>query len=423
MVSIDFTNSTTRSRWRKFFVLFRAILNEKHYRVLLAAFTFFILGNTRGSVGWIADVAGVSRSTISIGRKELESNDPHIRSNRVRRKGGGRKPVEETQPGIEKAVEEMLMASSYGNPQDTKARIYSTLSVEKIKNRLEKLSAPFRASAATILRLVKKASFTQQQNRKALQCGKPHANRDAQFQRIDAVKEAAEFRVNPLISIDAKAKEFLDRLFKKGKQWRKKGDPEEVQDHDFPKQKVTPYGVYDLIQNNGFVNLGISCDTAQFAVESIRRWWHKVGKGVYPYAKRLIILCDGGGSNSNTARLWKYELARLAEEIGLPIEVHHYPPGCSKHNPVEHRFFNIISMNWAGKPFEDVVTVLKYIISTKTRTGLRTKAQLDQNTYEKGIKVSDEQYGRIRMIREASMGEWNYVVYGFHSSGNEAYAS
>ena len=230
---------------------------------------------------------------------------------------------------------------------------------------------------------------------------------------------------NPVISVDAKAKVFFNNLLQKGRPWRQKGDPVKVLDHDYPEKgkKGTPMGVYDLINNRGFVNFGLSHDTAEFAVESIRQWWLRFGRQMFPDAEYLTILCDGGGSNGYRLRLWKYELAKLADAIGLPILVHHYPPGCSKFNPIEHRMFNIISMNWAGQPFTDAETVIRYIEASATSTGLSIGARLDEKIYPKGIRVSDAQFDAINMIVDENLGTWNYLILGLSRAASNAEAA
>ena len=414
-MNIDRDNCNTQKATASLFSFLKKLLSEKHYRLVLGAFVVYVLNCSRGSVSWLSRVTGASRDMIQRGRDEILQDDPHVFSPRTRRPGGGRKAVEELQPELEQAVKAVVECESYGMPQDKKGRLYCALSLKKIVNALHSLSDKFKACPRTVLRLIRKLGYSKQQNKKALQCGKPHKDRNTQMEKIAASREVIEEQPhNPVISVDAKAKVFFNNLLQKGRQWRQKGDPVKVLDHDYPEKgkKGTPMGVYDLINNRGFVNFGLSHDTAEFAVESIRQWWLRFGRQMFPDAEYLTILCDGGGSNGYRLRLWKYELAKLADEIGLPILVHHYPPGCSKFNPIEHRMFNIISMNWAGQPFTDAETVIRYIEASTTSTGLSIGARLDEKIYPKGIKVSDEQFDAINMIVDENLGTWNYLILG-----------
>lgn len=415
---IDLDNSNTRKALALFFSLFKLVLNEKHYRLLLGGFVVHVLGNVRGAIKWLSELTGTNRDTISAGKKEILRDDPHVYDSRVRRAGAGRKLTEVNQPDIVPALHDTLAHSIYGNPQDEKGRIYSSLSLQKIVDILRRTVARFRACPETIRRIMIKLGYSKQQNKKALQCGKPHEGRDEQMRNIQETRKLAKRKENshnPVISVDAKAKVFLNNLWQSGKQWLLAKNPIRVKDHDYPEtgKKATPYGIYDIINNIGFVNLGLSNDTAVFAVESIRQWWKQLGSKMYPNAEYLTILCDGGGSNGYRLRLWKYELAKLVHEIGLPILVQHYPSGCSKFNPVEHRMFNIMSMNWAGQPFTDANTVLEYIRSTTTTTGLSIEARLDTTEYKKGIRVPDKVMERIIIEKTDSLGFWNYLILGF----------
>lgn len=282
------------------------------------------------------------------------------------------------------------------------------------------------ACRQTILRLVCKLGFTKQINKKILQIGKPHPDSDKQMQIVTDIKQGcAQTGINPVISVDAKAKIPLAPQMQKGREWRMAGDARKVEDHDFVPagSKATPFGIFDIFRNLGFVNVGTSSDTAGFAVESLRRWWDAMGKLMYPHTDRIIILCDGGGSNGWRIRLWKHQLAMLADEIGLPIEVHHYPPGKSRFNPIEHRLFNHISMNWAGQPMTDTETILRFIESTTTAAGLKVTAMLDDNTYETGLRISDDEMNRINLVRSQHLGSWNYTIHGFKVTASDAPAA
>lgn len=416
---IDLDDPTTKQSFKLFFELAEKIFDEKRYRLLLGLFCVFIFAY-RGSITWLHKLTGASPARIRAGRNEIRDRDPNIFDKGIRRKGAGRKPVEEQIPGIRDDIDDILRRSSYGNPQNEKERIYSTVSLRKIAKMLE--DAGKKICHRTVLRIVRSLGFSKQMNRKAYQVGKPHENRNEQFEIIAKVRATAEsFLLNPLLSLDAKAKVFFNKLWMKGKVWRFRHDPMKSMDHDYPdkNRKATPYGIYDVLRNHGYVSLGVSHDTAQFAVETLRRWWHRIGRTAYECAEKLIILCDGGGSNGSSLKLWKYELACMAEEIGLPIEVHHYPPGCSKHNLIEHRMFNIISKNWAGQAFSDLFTVLQYIRSATTEKGLTIDADYDLHEYETGIKIDAETFASIDLIPGERLGNWNYTIRGFKRTAQE----
>ena len=418
---IDLNNPAVQSGLAQLFSLMKSILSEKHFRLLLGAFAIWF---GKGSMTFLSSVSQASRQRISRGKREIETDDPIIHSCRTRRPAGGRKTKEHDAPGLENKIIDLLQRSSYGSPDDPKCRIYSTMTLLKMQTAL--ISAGIRACRQIILRLVRRLGFTKQINKKPLQIGKPHPDTDKQMHLVTDIKqEYAQAGGNPVISIDAKAKVALAPQMQKGREWRKAGDPRKVEDHDFVPagQKATPFGIYDILSNLGFVNVGTSSDTAIFAVESLRRWWYAMGKQLYPKANRIIILCDGGGSNGWRLRLWKYQLAILAGEIGLPIEVHHYPPGKSRFNAVEHRLFNHISMNWAGQPMTDVQTVLRFIQSTTTASGLKVTAVLDENQYETGLKIPDDEMNRINLVRSQFLGSWNYTIHGFRDIASTAHAA
>ena len=254
--------------------------------------------------------------------------------------------------------------------------------------------------------------YSLQGNRKTLE-GTDHPDRNAQFEFINALAEEAMHNGQPVISVDTKKKELVGQYKNGGKEWRPQGEPEQVNVHDFVNKELgraNPYGVYDLANNTGWVSVGTDHDTASFAVSTIRRWWFAMGEDLYPDARELMIMADGGGSNGSRVRLWKLELQKLADELGIPIRVSHFPPGTSKWNKIEHRLFSYISMNWRGKPLVSHETIVNLIAATTTRKGLKVRAELDSNLYQKGIKISDEEFAAIRISRDEFHGEWNYSI-------------
>jgi hypothetical protein len=264
----------------------------------------------------------------------------------------------------------------------------------------------------TVARLLKMAGYSLQSNRKTRE-GSSHRDRDAQFEYISRQVLACQKEFQPVVSIDTKKKELVGEFYNAGREWRPKGNPVEVKVHDFPDKnlgKAIPYGVYDLLNNEGWVSVGIDHDTAEFAAASIRRWWQTMGAQRFPHASKLLITADGGGSNSSRNRLWKVVLQALADELDLALQVCHFPPGTSKWNKIEHRLFCFITKNWRGRPLTTYRTVVNLIASTTTKTGLRVKAALDENNYQTGIAVSDEQLARVNITRAGFHGEWNYTI-------------
>ena len=260
--------------------------------------------------------------------------------------------------------------------------------------------------------MLEELGYSLQGNRKTLEGG-AHPDRNAQFEQINQAVETRLFEGEPVISVDTKKKELIGPFKNNGQDWRPEGQPESVRVHDFvdPENgRANPYGVYDLGANAGWVNVGTDHDTASFAVQSIRRWWEVMGKPAYPRATTLLITADGGGSNGSRVRLWKLELQQLADETGLTITVRHFPPGTSKWNKIEHRLFSYISMNWRGRPLISHEVLIQLIVGTRTRGGLAVQAELDKGTYPKGIKVTDEEFSRIRLVRDEFHGEWNYSI-------------
>lgn len=379
-------------------------LNEKSRRIW-AATEARALG--RGGKSLVNRATGISRPTIDRGIKELKDKE-FIKLNNQRNKGGGRKKLTEKHPDLLKALDGLVDPTSRGDPMSSLK--WTSKSTRKLaaQLKLQKYDVEYR----TVGTLLNSMDYSLQGNRKAKE-GNSHPDRDAQFIHInDAIKELHKKR-QPTISVDTKKKENIGEFKNNGKEYCKKGNPMLVNSHDFPDArlgKVAPYGVYDLGKNKGWVSVGISGDTAAFAVNTIRTWWYKMGKKLYENASELFITADCGGSNGNRLRLWKTELQKFANETGLIICVAHFPPGTSKWNKIEHRMFSYISINWRGKPLITRETVVNLIGNTTTETGLEIQSVLDENQYELGRKVSDEELNAVNIERSTFHPEWNYKI-------------
>jgi len=362
-----------------------------------------------GGATVIHEVTGVSLNTITAGKKDLGRRS-EIGAGRVRKVGGGPKWLEEKHPDIQKQVRGIVDDSTYGTPE--KALSWTTESLRSIQNTLA-VKYGVNASHVTVGAILEGLGYSKQANQKMPQAGIPHPDRDAQFEFINEKAKGYMAAGEPVISVDTKKKENIGNFKNPGREYRRSKDPRKVLDHDFPLKelgKIAPYGVYNLNHNIGFVNVGTSHDTAEFAAESISRWWGAVGKRTFPNAGRLLITCDCGGSNGNRRRLWKYQLSQLAKRIGIEIHVSHFPPGTSKWNKVEHRLFCYISKNWQGKPLIDVETAIELIGSTTTKAGLKVICQRDDNVYELAAAVSDEDFDSINMEEIAPFESWNYII-------------
>jgi hypothetical protein len=364
------------------------------------------------SIGWggvtaVAKATGISDRTIRTGIAEIKANAP-LEPGRQRRPGGGRKSREAEQPGLEVALDKLIEPATRGDPRSPlRWTIKSTRTLAR-----ELKQQGFTAGSTKIAEMLKAKGYSLQSNRKSLE-GKQHPDRNAQFEFIARRFQSQARKAEPSISVDTKKKEVLGNHRNPGKVLRKSGAPILVDTHDFPNKKLgkaIPYGVYDLQNNEAGVSIGISHDTAQFAVASIRRWWTKLGKKRFPKATRLLVTADSGGSNSPRTRLWRVELQKLADATGLIVEVCHYPPGTSKWNKIEHRLFCHITRNWQGVPLETLEIVVNLIAHTRTETGLEVHAWLDEKEYPDKLKVTDEQLAHIRIRRNKFHGEWNYVI-------------
>lgn len=384
------------------------LLDESQRRVAAG-----IMANAigRGGKSIVSGATGMSRNTVSKGADEASAGEPP--KGRIRKEGAGRKREAEKQPGLVEAIDAMLQATTYGDPD--RVMVYTSLSLRKMSEGL--MAMGFTLGKNAVSRIVESLDYSRQKNRKLQQVtglSVDPARRDAQFEHIHSTAKARIAVGLPVISIDCKKKETLGNLANSGTEYRKKGDPRRVLDHDFETElgKIAPYGVYVENDNTAFVNLGTSSDTAEFAAESVRAWWSCVGKNTFPDAGRLYVTCDGGGSNGSRSRLWKLQLAKLAQESGLEIEVSHFPPGTSKWNRVEHRLFAYITKSWAGKPLIDLQTAVRLIGSTTTSKGLKVTCRADEREYRTGIRVSAEDWGRIIIEYPDPSNKWNYVIKG-----------
>ena len=360
-----------------------------------------------GGIALVAEATGVSRSTISRGLRELEAGEM-LEEGRIRRAGGGRKKAEEKDATLLADLDALIDTSVSGDPQSPLR--WTSKSVRKLSEQLASMG--HEVSHTIVAELLHAAGYSLQANRKAKE-GRAHPDRNAQFEYINRRIKAHQRRRQPVISVDTKKKELVGDFKNAGREWRPEGLPERVRVHDFkiPELgKAIPYGVYDLTRNAGWVSVGIDHDTASFAVQSIRRWWQTMGRSVYPKATSLLITADGGGSNGSTNRLWKWELQKFADSVGLNVNVCHFPPGTSKWNKIEHRMFSYITMNWRGKPLTSLAVIVSLIAGTRTRQGLRIRCELDERSYPRGREVTAAELASVDLRPDAFHGEWNYAI-------------
>ena len=388
-------------------------LDEKSRRLLAAAES---KAWGTGGISAVSKATGVSRQVIRQGLRELaeQATPPE---GRIRRPGGGRKKVSQKDPTLVADLEKLVEPTTRGDPESCLR--WTCRSVRNLADELATLG--HKVSYPVVAELLHEMGYSLQANRKT-QEGSNHPDRNAQFEHIGARVESYMTARQPVISVDTKKKELVGNFKNGGQDWKPKGKPEQVRVHDFVDPELgraSPYGVYDLAQNTGWVSVGVDNDTASFAVETIRRWWHAVGSETYPKATRLLITADGGGSNGSRLRLWKLELQKLADETGLMIAVTHLPPGTSKWNKIEHRLFSFISKNWRGQPLTSFKVIVSLIAATTTRKGLKVRAEIDRGTYPSGIKVADDEMSKINLHRAEFHGDWNYEVHP--SDGNVIY--
>ncbi len=360
-----------------------------------------------GGIGAVSAATGIAVSTIGRGLKELSALDT-LAPDRVRRPGGGRKLLVEKDATLLSDLLALVEPSERGDPMSPLR--WTCKSLSQLAAAL--VAQGHRIGRTVVGELLHRQKFSLQANRKTRE-GDGHPDRDAQFIHINNSVKAALAAGQPVISVDTKKKELVGDFKNAGQTWRPQGEPEEVRVHDFLIKELgraVPYGVYDLAANAGWVSVGMSCDTAAFAVQTIRRWWTEIGSARYPDATRLVITADGGGSNGSRLRLWKRELQRLADELGIDIVVHHLPPGTSKWNKVEHRLFSFITMNWKARPLVSYRVIVDLISATTTNAGLTVRCELDSADYPKGIVVSDREINDLNISRNAFHGEWNYTM-------------
>ena len=376
---------------------------DERSRRLVAAAEAFAAGY--GGIAAVAMATGVAPSTIGRGLKELAQDQP---SQRMRRPGAGRKPAIVKDPTLLPDLEALVEPTTRGDPESPLR--WTCKSVRHLAETLQQLG--HQVGRTLVAQLLNTAGYSLQGNRKTKE-GDSHPDRDAQFVHINTQVATALAERQPVISVDTKKKELVGDFRNNGREYRPQGHPEEVRVHDFLIKELgraVPYGVYDLAANSGWVSVGVDHDTAAFAVNSIRQWWRNLGRVRYPNATRLLITADGGGSNGSRVRLWKIELQKLADELSIPITVCHLPPGTSKWNKIEHRLFSFFTGNWRGKPLISHQVIVQLIAATTTKTGLKVRCELDQNTYPAGIKVSDAEMDAVNLTRHDFHGEWNYTV-------------
>ena len=382
-------------------------LNEKQTRIVLAAEAESM---GRGGLSKVSKLTGISRVTLNMGIKELAlslANDT-LKNERIRKSGGGRKKATEKDKNLAIVLEKIVSPHTMGDPM--KPLLWTNKSLRNISDELKNLG--YNISHKLVGVILKESGYSLQGNRKTDE-GSSHIDRDAQFNYINEIATDFLSSDDPVISVDCKKKELVGNFKNDGKEWLPTGNPTTVKVYDFIDKdlgKAIPYGVYDIGNNEGWVSVGISHDTASFAVSTIRSWWYEMGEEKFSKSNRIFITADGGGSNSSRSRLWKIELQVFADEIGKEITVSHFPPGTSKWNKIEHRLFSHITMNWRARPLTNIQLVVDLIASTKTSKGLKVKSKLDSTEYKKGIKISDVELTKINLLKDNFHGEWNYTI-------------
>jgi transposase len=389
---------------KRFSVLSR-LLDERSRRLVAGAES---LALARGGISAVSRATGISRPVIRQGMAELKNPNTAL-VGRIRKPGGGRKKIAERDTAVVADLEKLLEPVTRGDPESPLR--WTCKSVRRLAKELGRQGHVI--SYPVVAELLRELGYSLQANRKTTE-GEGHPDRNAQFEYINRKVQRFFASKQPVISVDTKKKELVGDFKNSGRELRPQGKPEKVRVHDFliPELgRATPYGIYDLAQNTGWVSVGMDHDTAAFAVESIRRWWQSMGQPVYPKAHRLLITADAGGSNGPRLRLWKVELQKLADETGLRIAVCHFPPGTSKWNKIEHRLFSFISQNWRGKPLLSFEVIVNLIAATTTTKGLKVQAELDSGTYPAGTKIDDSELAGVRLRRDAFHGDWNYEIH------------
>jgi len=382
----------------------RSVLDERTRRLLAAAESQAV---GRGGISAVSRVTGISRPVIRQGMAEL-TNSELLVADRVRRQGGGRKKAVDKDASLKSDLEELLESTTRGDPEAPLR--WTCKSVRQLTAELQRMK--HHVSHQVVADLLHQLGYSLQANRKTKE-GTDHPDRNAQFEHLSGKVKWCLRRRLPVISVDTKKRELVGDFKNNGQEWCPKGQPELVRVHDFLDRqfgRATPYGIYDVGHNSGWVSVGMDHDTAEFAVETIGCWWRSMGRLAYPHAKRLLITADAGGSNGSRLRLWKLELQKLADEIGLRLAVCHFPPGTSKWNKIEHRLFSYISQNWRGQPLRSFETIVNLIAATTTSAGLKVHAQLDTRSYPTGIKVSNAEMAQIQIRRDKFHGDWNYEI-------------
>jgi predicted ArsR family transcriptional regulator len=384
--------------------LMEGLLNERSRRRWAAAEA---RSHGRGGIAAVARATGISEGTVRRGLAELDSGE-QLDVERVRRAGAGRPGILEREPGLSEALDQLIDPVTRGDPQSPLR--WTSKSAAKLAQALSQMG--HQVADRTVLRLLKAKGYSLQANKKTRE-GAQHPDRDRQFQHINQTVSDAIAAGEPVISIDAKKRELIGDFKAVGREFEPKGTPVEVRGHDFKDKALghaIPYGIYDLAADEGWVSVGITSDTASFAVNSIISWWEHLGKARYPDAQTLTITADSGGSNNPRTRLWRLECQRLADQTGLKIQVCHFPPGTSKWNKIEHRMFSFVSRNWRGRPLESLEIVVNLIAGTTTTTGLKIYARLDPGLYERGVQVTDDQLAAVTITRHEFHGDWNYLI-------------
>jgi transposase len=386
----------------------KTVLDERSRRLLAAAESQAV---GRGGISIVAKATGVSRPVIRQGIAELKAPEG-LPPGRVRREGGGRKRATDKDSSLKADLETLLESTTRGDPEA--ALRWTCKSVRQLTAELRRMG--HKISHQVVADLLHELGYSLQANRKTKE-GSSHPDRNAQFEHLNGKVKWSLSRHQPVISVDTKKKELVGDFKNGGRELRPQGQPEKVRVHDFVDPELgraTPYGIYDLGRNSGWVSVGMDHDTAEFAVETIRRWWRTMGCPAYPEATRLLITADAGGSNGSRLRLWKVELQRLADETGLRMAVCHFPPGTSKWNKIEHRLFSYITQNWRGKPLRNFQTIVNLIAATTTTKGLKVHAELNTEAYQSGIKVSDQELALVKIRRDKFHGDWNYEIQPRH---------
>ena len=361
-----------------------------------------------GGVAKVARATGFSRLTLRRGIKELKAAPSHPKGRRIRRPGGGRKRTVDTDLTLRADLEKLVQPTERGEPESPLR--WTCKSVRRLAEELKRMG--HQTSHRMVAEMLHEMGYSLQANSKTLE-ESSHPDRDAQFEHINRQAQEHFATADPVISVDTKKKELVGDFKNSGRELRPEGQPEKVRVHDFviPELgRAIPYGVYDLAANSGWVSVGVDHDTSTFAVEAVRRWWKLMGSERYPQARRLLITADGGGSNGSRTHLWKVEIQKLADELGIPITVSHFPPGTSKWNKIEHRLFSFISQNWRGKPLISHEVIVNLIAATTTATGLKVRAELDTTAYPVGQKVSPQEIAAVNLSRNSFHGEWNYTI-------------